>query len=202
MADRIRVAADVLADLAVRAVVALPLFVLHHAALLVELRLVDDAEQMAHAIGLHPQREIERTGLHVLEVVRAIEPRGAVDLGRARGLQRAEIFVVVMLRAVEHQVLEEMRKARAARALVLAAHVVVRVHRDDRRLVVFVHDQRQAIGQHEALERDVDVREARGGRRRRPPRGLGGPRRGGKDERRGDSRDERDDPVHPEPLLE
>ena len=60
------------ADLAVGLVLALALLVLHHAALLVERRLVDRAEQVAHAVGLHPQRHVERGGRHVLEVVGAV----------------------------------------------------------------------------------------------------------------------------------
>src|SRR3546814_6849606 len=66
---------------AVRLVFALALFVLHHAALLIEHLLVDRAKQMAHAIGLHPQRGIERGGRHVLEIIGAIGTGGAVLVG-------------------------------------------------------------------------------------------------------------------------
>ena len=84
MAGRIGVCGDDLGDLAVGLVLALALLVLHHAALLVEHLLVDGAEQVAHAVGFHPQRHVERRGRHVLEVVGAVEPGGAVQLGGAR----------------------------------------------------------------------------------------------------------------------
>src|SRR5215471_5793561 len=57
---------------AVGLVLALALLVLDHAALLVEQALIDGAEQVAHAIGFHEQRDVERRGRHVLEVVGAI----------------------------------------------------------------------------------------------------------------------------------
>ena len=78
---------DEFADLAVGLVLALALLVLHHAALLVERLLVDRAEQVAHAVGLHPQRHVERGGRHVLEVVGAVELGGAVLLGGADQLE-------------------------------------------------------------------------------------------------------------------
>ena len=142
---RIGAVRDQLVHLAVGLVVALALLVLHDAALLVEHLLVDGAEQMAHAVGFHPQRHVERRGRHVLEVVSAIEPGGAIELGGAGGFHGLEPVVLVVLRAVEHQVLEQVRKAGAARALVLAAHVVPDVDRHHGRLVVLVHDEREPV---------------------------------------------------------
>jgi hypothetical protein len=154
---RIHQLAQLIEHLPVGLVLAFALFVLHHAALLVERRLVDGADQVAHAIGFHPQRGVERGGGHVFEVVGAVGVRRAVEVGGADGLQRREEIALVVFRPVEHQVLEQVREARAARGLVLAAHVVPDVHRHDRRLVVGVHDHAQAVGQGEGFVRDVDL---------------------------------------------
>ncbi len=141
----------------IRLVLALPLLVLHDAALLIQFLLVDGADEVPHAIRLEPQRQIERAHRHVLVIVRTVEPRGAVHLGGAGRLERAEELVVEVLRAIEHEVLEQMREAGAARPLVLAAHVVPHVHGDDRRLVVLVHDHGEPVRQNEFLIGDVDV---------------------------------------------
>jgi hypothetical protein len=140
---------QLLPDLAVGLVLALALLVLHHAALLVEQRLVDRAEEVAHAVGLHPQRHVQRGGRHVLEVVGAVGVGGAVLVGGADQLERLEELAAVVLRALEHQVLEQVGEAAAPGRLVLAADVVPDVDRDDRRLAVGVHDHAQAVGQGE-----------------------------------------------------
>ena len=145
-------------------VIALALLVLHDAALLVELALVDRAEQVAHAIRFEPQREIDGRGRHGLEVVGAVEVRRAVDVGDADFLQRPEILVVVVLAAVEHQMLEQVREAGLAGHLVLRADVVPDRDRDDRRFAVLVHDDAQAVVEIELVERNLRIL---GERRRR-----------------------------------
>src|SRR6266436_2004577 len=177
MAGRIGALGHQHVDLAVGLVLTLPFFVLHHPALFGELRGVDRAEQMPHAVRFHPQRDVERGGGHVLEVVGAIVVGGAVLIGRADALERLEIVVVEMLAAVEHQVLEQVREPRAPGPLVLGAHMVPDVDGDDRRLVVLVDEQRQTVFQHETLIRDGD---GRGCGRARGPLGTrprGGPGR-------------------------
>ena len=78
--------------------------------------------------------------------------------------------------------LEQVRESGAAGALVLRADVVPDVHRHDGRLMILVHQQREAVLQHEALVRDDDRRRrgdaggARGAGRTR--RALGRPRAG------------------------
>ena len=129
-----------LVDASVRLVLALTLFVLHDTALLVELLLADRAEQMAHAIGFHPQRHVERGRRHGLEVIGAVEPGRAVLIGRAGELERTEEFVLVVFRTLEHQVLEQMRETGLARRLVRRADVIPDADRDDRRLVIFADD--------------------------------------------------------------
>ena len=138
-------------ELAVGLVLALALLVLDHAALLVEARLVDHAEQVPHAVGFHPERHVERGARHVLEVVGAVGVGRPVDLGRAHPIEDLEVLVVPVLAALEHQVLEQVREAGLPGALVLRPHVVPDVDGDDRRLVVLVHDQRQPVVEDEAL---------------------------------------------------
>ena len=143
-----------LRDLAVGAILALPLLVLHDAALFVEARLRDHPEQVAHAVAFHPQREVERRGRHVLEVIRAVEAGGAVDAGRADQLERLEVLVVVVLGALEHQVFKQVREAGSSRGLVLGADVIPEVDCHDRRLAIGVHDHREAVVEREFLVGD------------------------------------------------
>src|SRR6266850_4099792 len=151
MTGRIRARRYELIDLAVRTVLALALLVLHDAPLLVEFSLVDGTEQVPHTVGFQPQRGIERVDGHILEVRGAIEPRVAVHLRGTGADQRPEELVVMVLGVREHQVLKQVRKACTARSLVLAAHVIPDVHGDDWRLVVLVHDQREAVRQNVLL---------------------------------------------------
>ena len=161
MAGRERALGHQQVDLAVGLVFPLPFLILHDAPLFVHLRGVDDAEQVTHAVRFHPQRDVERAGGDILEVIGPVVIRGAVLVGRADALEWLEVIVVEVLAAVEHQVLEEMREPGASRLLVLGAHVVPDVHGNNGRLVVFVHEQRQPIFQHEPLIRNGDG----GGRR-------------------------------------
>ena len=157
MVGRKRVGQDHLVGAAVGAVLALALLVLHDAALGVEFLLADRAEQVAHAVGLHPQGHVERGGRHGLEIVGAVEPGGAVHVGRADLLERFEIGALVVFRTGKHQVLEQVRKAGLAGRFVGRADVVPDAHGDDRRLVVLVHDHGQPVRQGETRERDVDI---------------------------------------------
>ena len=143
-------------DQAAGPVVALPLLVLDDAALVIEHALRDRAEQMAHPVAFHEQRPIERAGRHRLEIVGAVERGGAVDLGRADLLQIGEIVARQILGAVEHQMLEQMGEAGLALGLVLGADIVPDADADDRRLVVLVDDDGEAVVEHELLVRDRD----------------------------------------------
>ena len=102
-------------------------------------------QQEAHAIGLEPERQLERIAGHGLVVDRVVLAGRAVQIG-AELLERHEVIAVVMLRALEHHVLEEVGKAGSARLLVLRADPVPEVDRDDGRLVVLVEHDRQPVG--------------------------------------------------------
>ncbi len=110
---------DLIENEAARLVVALALFVLHDAALVIELLLRHCAQQIAHAVAFQPQRAFQRGAGDGLEVVGAVEIGRAVVIGRAHFLQVLEIVVRRVLAAVEHQMLEQMGKPGLAFGLVL-----------------------------------------------------------------------------------
>ncbi len=126
--------------------VVLPALVEHHVALVVELCRAQRGQQMPHAIGFHPERELERTRRDDFPVVRAVSVGRAVERG-AGLLQGLEEPVVVVRRPFEHQVFEEMRESGAARPLVFGSNVVPQVHGHDWTRAIFVDQHVQAVGQ-------------------------------------------------------
>ena len=134
--------------------VVLPPLVEDDVALVLELGVGERREEVAHAIGFHPQRQLHGVGRHDLPVVRPVgvgrSVEDATDL-----LQRPKVPGVVVLRPFEHQVLEQVRESRAARLLVLRADVVPHVDRDNRTIVILVHDDVEAVWQGLVDEGDV-----------------------------------------------
>ena len=117
---------------AVRAVlVVLAPLVEDDVALVRELGFGQRREQIAHAVRLEPQRELDRPGGHDLPVVGAVGVGRAVE-HRAGRLQRLEVAAVVVRRPFEHQVLEQVREARAAGPLILRADVIPEIDGDER----------------------------------------------------------------------
>ena len=173
VAVRIRVLEDRQEDLAVGLVLALPLLVLDDAALLVEPCLIDGRPHVAHPVGFHPQRHVERSRRHDLEVVRPVLVRRPVHAGGADPVEGLEVVVVEVLAAVEHQVLEQVREAGLAGFLVAGADVVPDVDGHDRRLVVLVDDQAQSVVEDVLGVGDVDYA-GRGWRLARCRAGTGG----------------------------
>ena len=132
---------------AVRTVlVVLPPLVEHDVALVLELGLGQRRQEVAHAIGLHPQRQLHSVRRHDLPVVRPIGVGRSVE-DAADFLQRPEIAGIVVLRALEHQVLEQVREPGAPGLLVLRADVVPDVDGDDRAVVILVHDHVEPVGE-------------------------------------------------------
>ena len=148
MADRISVLDDQLFRNAVGLVLPLALFVLHHAALQIELLLVEHAEQMSHAVALGEQGVVQHGGGNVLKIIRAIVVRGAVQVGGANFFHRVDVGVIEVVTAAEHQVFEEMGKPGLAQLFIFRTHVVPGVHGHDRSLVVLVHQHSQPIAEH------------------------------------------------------
>ncbi len=191
MPDREQPVAQRIAQEAERLVVALPLLVLDHAALLVELVLADRAEQVAHAVAFHEQREIERTRRHGLDIIGAIVPGRAVGGARTHRFQR-HVEARHVLRSAEEQVLVKMREAGCSTRFVLRADPVIDRHADDRRLAVGVNQHAQAVGKRELFERDVDLPDQLAQRRGGGLGSLGG----GGDKREREERGGVDRAVH------
>ncbi len=156
MPSGIRVLRDRYPHPAVGLVLPLPFLVLHHPPLLIELGLVDGAQEMPHAVGLHPQRDVEGGRGNVLEVIGAIVIGGTVEVGGPQRFEHLEVVVVVVLAAVEHQMLEEVGETGTPGFLVLRAHMVPDVHCDDGCLVILMDDQGEPIVEDELLIRDGD----------------------------------------------
>src|ERR1035441_6796912 len=112
---------------------------------------------MAHAVGLQPERVIERRGGDILEVVGAVVIGSAVEVGGAYALHGIDVAAVEILAAAEHEVLEEVREAGLAGLLVLRADVVPDADGHDGGLVVFVDDDREAVVEDEFFVWDVDA---------------------------------------------
>jgi len=159
----------------IRLVVALPLFILDHAALFIELVLRDRAEQVAHAVRFHHQRAVERAGGDRFDVVGAIVPGRSVGRGRT-GRFEGNIEILDVLAAAEHQVLEQVGEPGASARFVLRSDAVVQRDADDRALAVGMNQRGQPVGEREAVVRYGDLADERAQRR---GRGRGDGRRGG-----------------------
>ncbi len=147
---------DAVKDLAVGLVLALALLVLHHATLLVQLVLRDGAEQVPHAVRLHPQRHVQRRLRHVLEIVGPVEICRTVHVGSTDQFERLEVLVIVIFRTVKHQVLVKVCETGLATFFILRADVIPDVYCDDRCFIVLMDNQSQTVIQRVFGEIDVD----------------------------------------------
>src|SRR5262249_54444735 len=91
----------------------------------------------------------------VLKKVRAVVVGRAVEIGRADGFEGFEVIGVVILRPLKHHVLEEMREASAPAPLVLRSDVIPDVDGDNRRSMIFMQDDSQAVLERVFLVRDL-----------------------------------------------
>jgi hypothetical protein len=98
----------------------------------------------AHAVGFKHQCELEKIRRNGLVIPRAVLIRRTVDVA-AGFLQRSEIIGVVVLRTLKHHVLEEMGKAGASGFFVLRSDVIPGAHGDDRRRLVLMKHDPQAV---------------------------------------------------------
>ena len=76
---------------------------------------------------------------------------------RAHALAQADEPTPEMLAASEHQVFEPVSEAGLTRLFVFRSDVIPEIDRDDGRFVVFVDNEREAIGQRESLAGDFEV---------------------------------------------
>ena len=135
---------------------ALPTLVAHDVLLIGERGGRDLLEQIPHAIRLEPQRELDLVGGNGLEIVRAIEIRGAVQIAGAGAFQQLDVLIRRnVLRPLKHHVLEQMRETGAPRLFVGGADVVPEVDGDERQPVVLRQDHAQPVWQRIRFVLDV-----------------------------------------------
>jgi hypothetical protein len=133
--------------------VALPALRADHGLLRDEPRLVERGREVAHSIGLEPQRERELMRGNDLVVRGAIDARRGVRIARPGALQHFIVMAAEPLGRALEQVLEQVREPCTIGTLVTAADAVPDADADLRRRVVLVdHDleparQRAAPGQ-------------------------------------------------------
>ena len=158
MIDGIDARPNPVGDARIRPIFAMPLFVLHDVALLVERFLRHGAQQIGHAVAFHPQRHVERAARDRGEVIRPVLAGRAIHARRAGLGKRREELAVTVRRPLEHQVLEQVGEAGLAVWLVGRPHAIP--HADEHRWhrVVAVHENREAIVQPEHLVRNIDLR--------------------------------------------
>ena len=117
-------------------------------------RLIDLLEQISHAIGLEPQRQIQLIRWHGFEIVGPIEVSRPVEIARTGGLEQPNMGIGGhVLRALEHHVFEQMRESRAAGFLIRRPDVIPKIHGHHRQAPVLSQDHFQTVGQRVFLER-------------------------------------------------
>ena len=163
-------------------VVAGALLVLHHVALVVEVRLIKSGEECAESIGLHPEDQLRPFCWHGGEVVGAVEPGGGVPLSADRFNQGEVLRLGDVLGALEHEVFKEVRESGAPSAFIFRANVIPDVDGGDRRGAINDEEEAQAIGEPMFANRQRRRRRAR----RHPRSGwrLEEPGRGARRQRR------------------
>jgi hypothetical protein len=141
------VLADPHADQTVGGVlVVLAALIFYDVALPGERELVNVIEEKCHAVALQPEGKRQLVFRHRFEVVRSVGVRRSVDVARADALELAEVRVLGhVLRALKHHVLEEVGEAVLAGRLILAADVVPDIYGHDRRAVILVKDDFEAV---------------------------------------------------------
>ena len=137
--------------------VLLATLVQHDVALILELGIGQRRQQVAHPIGFHPERQLQRVRGDDLPVVRAIGVGRAVEQ-RSRFLQRMKVAAIVVFRSFEHEVFEQVGETRAARPLVLGPDVIPDVDRDDRTVGVRVDQHVEPVVEPVAHEGNVHKR--------------------------------------------
>ena len=94
MADRIGIFGDEFFGDGVGLIFILTFFVLNDAALEIEFFLIEDGEQMAHAIAFGEENVVEHGGGNVFEIVGAIVVGGAVEVGGADAFHGVDVVTL------------------------------------------------------------------------------------------------------------
>src|SRR6266403_3218 len=119
MADGISILREKLPSDAVGLIFALALFVLHDAALEIEFFLVQDAEQMSHAVAFREKYVIQHRSGNVFKIIGAIGVGGAVQVASADAFHGVDVGVIEIFASAEHEVLEQVSEAGLAGLFVL-----------------------------------------------------------------------------------
>ena len=136
-----------LLDHGLRGVVLVPhaaLF-LHHVAFGQEVLGVQ--KEVLHAVRLEVHGDLEAVGREVLEVRRVVLAREGVVIAAVPLHDLGELLGTVFLRPLEHHVLQEMRHAGLAEPFVPRPDPVPDLEGDHRRLVLFLEQDLQTVGQ-------------------------------------------------------
>src|SRR5215472_9071758 len=161
MPRRISILSQQLPSYAIRLVFTLAFLVLDYATLEIELLPVENAQEVAQSVTFGEQRVVEHRSRHVLEIVRAIIVRRAVQVRSPNLFHSTDVCIVEILAAAEHQVLEQVRKPSFAGLFILGANVVPGVYGNDRRLMVLMYKHRQTVIEDESGVGNVGNRDAR-----------------------------------------
>ena len=121
-----------------------------------ERRLVDRVEQVAHAVGFEPQRQLELIRRHGLEVVGAVVVGGAVDVAGAGGLEQPEVRVgAARASSPGTSCARRGGRNRCGRAPRWPADVVPEVHGDHRQPRFWLRITSRPLGSVILLERQA-----------------------------------------------
>ena len=137
----------------------LAFFVLYDAPLLIELGLVDGADEVTHTVRLHPQRHIQCRSGDIFKVVGTVVIGGAVHVCGTGFFEGAEVFVVVVFGAVEHQVFKQVGKAGFTGFFIFGADGIPNVNGYDGSFVIFMHHHFQAIAEGETGVGNINLRQ-------------------------------------------
>ncbi len=106
VARRVGILGDELARNGVRLVLALPLFVLHDAALQVQSLLIQRTEQKSHAVRFHPEGVVKRRGGNIFKIIGAVVVGRSVEVGCSDFFHGVNVPARRMFASAKHQVLE------------------------------------------------------------------------------------------------
>ena len=112
---------------------------------------------MAHTVGLQEECVIERRHRDSFEVIRPVVIRCPVEIGSSDFFESVDVERLNILAAPEHQVFEKMGESRLPGFLILRANVIPDVYGNDRRLVVLMNQDREAVLKDELLIRNVNI---------------------------------------------
>ena len=139
---------NLLVSQVVRRTLVLAELIADHVALVGQLGAVEGLEQKTHPVAFQPEAQFNLIAGQRLEIIRAVEVGGAIDVGRARAFQVFDVRLFAdMLRPLEHHVLEEVGETGPPGFFVHGADVIPEVDGYQREAMVFIGQHLQAVRQ-------------------------------------------------------